>query len=313
MKKLALSALIIVLFLSLANSVQADSERLESGFNTKTNQTLTWCGIDFSIPSYFNVFGVIEDNAWVHYYPEEEEYYASLMFQSFELAESQEYFLSALPDIIKATFYSGDDTLDEIHTSEKAIVAGLPGWTVKYTTQKDENGIFSDDVYTISFNPETEKVSIITCIVDNTDKSNFDYFGDYYKMMGAAKLSSQPTGIKPDISISSESKYDFAYARKFSEYSIYMLFDIEDKIVREFVTNDTGVMVGTIKGSLSKGISIHYNYDGGWDETFKLKNKNQSTAILIDNDGFELDYVQVPVEEAENILNSGGYKDIEFY
>ena len=89
------------------------------------------------------------------------------------------------------------------------------------------------------------------------------------------------------------------------------MIDIEAKTVKQFTTSDIGVMIGKTDGSLSKGLSIHYNYDKGWNETFKLKDNNQKTAVLIDNDGFEWDFEQVPVEEAESILNSGDYKDME--
>ncbi|MGI6686857.1 MAG: DUF4839 domain-containing protein [Christensenellales bacterium] len=292
---------------------RASNNRNVSGFKTKTNQKVAWCGLDFSFPSYFDKSEVTETDIWVNFYPEKKEYYATLMFQSFDLVESQNHFVSALPNIIESTFYSGEHiAVDEISQSEPIVIAGLPGWTVKCITSEDENGNFSDMLYTIAFNHEAEKVFIISCIVDNTDKSKYDYFGDYKKMLDAAKLADKPSENRKDNLISTEPKYDFAYARKFSEYTIYMLFDIEGKIVRNFTTNDTSVMVGKIEGDLSKGISIHYNYDGGWDETFKLKNKNQKTGVLIDNDGFDWNFEQVSVEEVEIILNTGGYKDMEF-
>lgn len=67
---------------------RASKTRNVSGFKTKTNQTLTWCGVDFSFPSYFDVAEVIEADVHMHFYPEKKDYYASLMFQSYDLVKS---------------------------------------------------------------------------------------------------------------------------------------------------------------------------------------------------------------------------------
>ena len=72
-----------------------------------------------------------------------------------------------------------------------------------------------------------------------------------------------------------------------------------------------GVYVGSIKGDLTSEITIQFDYDGGWKETFKRKNGSQTEAILIDNDGFEWPFDQISVAEAEAILSQDGYHDVE--
>lgn len=293
------------------------AKRNRSGFNPKTNQTITWCGVDFSFPSYFDVLQEDSTEVWTTYYPHEENYYASLMFQSSGLLEeegstdSQSSFNASLPNIIEATFYSGKFfTGLTITKSENIEIAGLSGWIVEYISSTNEKGKYSIGSYAITYNPVAKKILMINCVYDSDDKSRYDYQGDYQKMLETAKIQNVSSDVTRAIASENRSIYDFAYARKFSEYSIYMLFDIDGKSVRYFTTNDTGVLVGSIKGDLKSGITINYEYDSQWNESFKKKTGSQTEAILIDNDGFDWVYEQVPVEEAEAILNSAGYHDM---
>ena len=108
----------------------------------------------------------------------------------------------------------------------------------------------------------------------------------------------------PDKSI-----YEYAFKRECSEYTIYYLFDIDGGITRCFATNDNGVLVGTITGTLETTIEICYME--GWYESFKLKDPEKNTAILIDSFGFEWEYELSTIEEAEEILNQDSYYDME--
>lgn len=124
------------------------------------------------------------------------------------------------------------------------------------------------------------------------------------------ETSSIPT-TEPTEPSQTNSIYEIAYLRKAKDYSSYMLFDLDGLVVRYFTTNDNGVSVGTLTGDLSKGISIFYNYDGGWIETMKHKNpSSDSIAILTGYDGFESEWTKANVAEAEAILTQPGYHDM---
>ena len=104
-----------------------------------------------------------------------------------------------------------------------------------------------------------------------------------------------------------ELTYEYAFVRGNSEYQMYYVFDMDDMVVRSFVTNDHGVMAGTFTGDLENGFSIHWME--GWDETFIVL--DDVNAKLIDNDGFESEFQVASVAEAEAILNQDGYFDME--
>lgn len=286
-------------------------DRSISGYNASTNQTLSWCGVDFSFPSYFNMLQK-ESESWFYYYPEQEGYYASLMFQSEDFAYTEEDFVSFLPSIIDATFNNNDDNpYAEILESREVKIAGLPGWTVKYIQEHEDKRNYSSGYYSIAYNPAVEKVMILSCLFDNIDESKLDYLGDYDKMIESAKLTNAPINTLTGNTRSNNSIYEYAFIKRGKEYSNYYVFDIDGKVVRYFTSNDMGVYVGSIKGDFTSEITIQFDYDGGWKETFKRKNGSQTEAILIDNDGFEWPFDQISVAEAEAILSQDGYHDVE--
>ena len=105
----------------------------------------------------------------------------------------------------------------------------------------------------------------------------------------------------------SGSTYEYAFVRGNSEYQIYYLFDTDEGVVRNLVTNDTGVMVGTFTGSASSGFHIHWME--GWEEQFLVHDNGSGT--LIDNDGFTYDFTAASPAEAEAILGQPGFHDME--
>lgn len=289
---------------------QSSSDYRVSGFDSATNQAFTWCGVDFSFPSYLDVQEVVSDT-WTYFYPEQEDYYASLMFQSANDIESQSAFDAALPNIIQSTFFSDERLVDtEVISSEAIEIAGLSGWAVTFVV-KEENGTRSFCQYAIAYNPATYKVLMLSCMYDDKDQSNFDYLGDFSKMIEAAKLSNASLGQLESRAQPSLSIYEHAFARKFQEYTLYLLLDIDGEVFRSFATNDSGVMVGLLKGDLAAGITLFYDFGGKWQEVIERKPGSETMAILTDSDGFVWEYKSVPVDEAEAYLRTDRFHDMQ--
>lgn len=163
--------------------------RNESGFDTKTNQTITLGGIDFSFPAYFDVLGNDSTEKLMHYYPEEEDYYATLLFQTEDYLGTQEDFNNAIPDIVESTMEIAKIPSSDIKKSEEITIAGLPGWTITYTRSDTESGdVTSTKSYSFAYNINVEKVVMISCAYDSNDKSQYDYLGDCQKVLKTAKL-----------------------------------------------------------------------------------------------------------------------------
>jgi hypothetical protein len=176
-----------------------------SGFDTKTNQTITWCGIDFSFPSYFDVLDKGSTKTWMTYYPEEEDYYASFMFQSQEFSGSQEDFNSSISSIVESTIDSLNLDNTELQKSEEVTIAGLPGWTITYSkSDTDGDGVISNGSYSFAYNINTGKVVMITCIYDSNDQSQYDYLGDYKKVLETANLLAERHPISNNKGSSSD-------------------------------------------------------------------------------------------------------------
>lgn len=95
------------------------------------------------------------------------------------------------------------------------------------------------------------------------------------------------------------SKYERAYVRKFTEYSIYYMFDEDTKEVVYFSTNDTGYMSGSYTGDFSTGVTISWDE---WDEIFI--HSNGTKAILKDGNGFEWEFVECDVLIGQKVLDS---------
>lgn len=163
-----------------------------SGFDIKTNQTIKWYGIDFSFPAYFDVLKEVSKEEWITYYPEEEDYYANLMFQTYEFSETEEFFKIGIPFIVESTFSDGPFTNAEIQKSEEILIAGLPGWTITFTTaDTDRQGVFTNGVYSFVYNTNAKKIIMISCFYDSNDQSQYDYLGDHKKVLETAKLSTE--------------------------------------------------------------------------------------------------------------------------
>lgn len=165
------------------------SDRNVSGFDSKSNNTITWGGINFSFPSYFDMLYEGSTEKLMHYYPEEKDYYASLLFQTEDFSGTQEDFNNARPNIVESTLEIAKISNSDLKKSEEITIAGLPGWTITYTRpDTDGDGSTSTISYSFAYNIDTGKVVMITCTYDSNDKSQYDYLGDYQKVLKAAKL-----------------------------------------------------------------------------------------------------------------------------
>lgn len=98
------------------------------------------------------------------------------------------------------------------------------------------------------------------------------------------------------------SEYEMAFIRDMSNYDLYYMFDIDNKKVVYFGTNDTYVDKGTYSGDFNSGVTINWSH-GEWTEKFVNKNVS-SSAMLTDGNGFEWKYEKCDVSKAQKILDS---------
>ncbi|SDM35133.1 DNA/RNA non-specific endonuclease [Psychrobacillus sp. OK028] len=129
----------------------------------------------------------------MHYYPEEEDYYAYIEFQSVEYLGTEEDFYNQISSNLKSILDSKDFANKELQKSEKTSIAGLPGWTITYFeshTKGDE--VVSTGIDSFVYNINTGKIISISLSYDSNDKSQYDYLGDYKKVLKTAKLLTEP-------------------------------------------------------------------------------------------------------------------------
>jgi hypothetical protein len=171
---------------------RVSSVRNISGFNTETNKKISWCGIDFSFPSYFDKLDKGSTETEMSYYPTEEYCNASIMFQSIECQWTREQFISQIPSIIENSFANA-----KLQKSEETTIAGLPGWTITYSiSDTKEVGLTSTGSTFFVYNTNTGKIAFITSIYDSNDQSQYDYLGDHKKVLETAKLDKKASAIK---------------------------------------------------------------------------------------------------------------------
>lgn len=97
------------------------------------------------------------------------------------------------------------------------------------------------------------------------------------------------------------SEYEKAFVRAMSNYSLYYMFDTDNKTVVYFGTNDTYIEKGTYTGDFASGVTINWSH-GEWTEKFTNKS-GSNNATLIDGNGFDWEYKVCSVEEAQKILD----------
>lgn len=194
------------------------SNSAQSGFDPATNQTVTFWGMEFSFPAYFDVRSEDSTYKYEHYYPEKEDWNCSLLF-FVEDAEgvSQEDFdelKAASADAVLKERLDGATEID----SESATIGGLSGWSISCRQNADSENPSTTN-YSFVYNPDNEKVIYICMAFDDADTSNNDYVEDYQKILASAKLVSSKfaSGIRPEFKEAMDS-----YETFFDEYAVFM-------------------------------------------------------------------------------------------
>jgi len=172
---------------SILETDKSKSDRNISGFNQKTNQTLSFYGIDFSFPSYFDVLSEDSTETKKIFYPKKTEYYASLEFNCVDFSGTQEDFNNKIPTVVDSVMGNEAYKNAKIQKSEKNTIAGMPGWTLSFLIQDKDK--VSPASYSFVYNKNVKKIIGIFCVYDNNDQSNYDYLGDYVKILETAVLS----------------------------------------------------------------------------------------------------------------------------
>jgi len=125
----------------------------------------------------------------------------------------------------------------------------------------------------------------------------------------SSEVISSADAVKDDYSPGAV--YDYAYERDLGEYSVYYMFDNDSKTVKNFSSNDTGVLNGTYTGDLDSGITITYYYDGSsWNEYFVFSGKNCERGVLTDGNGLTFDFKRTYASVLEILFNSFDFVDI---
>lgn len=109
--------------------------------------------------------------------------------------------------------------------------------------------------------------------------------------------------------------YEYAFVRDCGEYCIYYIFDMDDCIVRSFVSNDGGVMCGSFIYDGTHTFTI--TWASYWQEKFVVADLDNTVfdrktgAYLFDANGFDWAYGHTDVEEALAVLCQPNYRDME--
>lgn len=132
-------------------------ERNNSGFHVETNQKITFAGIDFSFPDYYDTLDEKSTEVYKHYYPGKSDYSCSLIFQledtkitMYEFDRNKE---KTAKEMI-AKLSSGNAS--EIQ-STSCQIANLSGWPFSF--KKDKNSVTINGAF--AFNPDSQKLILL--------------------------------------------------------------------------------------------------------------------------------------------------------
>lgn len=162
-------------------------DRNISGFNQKTNQTLSFYGVDFSFPSYFDALSDDSTKTRKIFYPKSTDCSANLEFSCIDFSGTQEDFNNKIPAMIDSLMGSSAFKNATFLKSQNATIAGMSGWTLTFLIPDKET--VAPGSYSFFYNKHVGKIIGILCGYDSEDHSNYDYSGDYLKILETAVLS----------------------------------------------------------------------------------------------------------------------------
>lgn len=193
-----------------------------SGYDESTNQTVVFEGTQFSIPSYFDVRDEKSTDTWVHYYPEEKDYYCSLIFQSEKVDWSEEEFNSNKSNLDSTLMDSVTRNKDmELIKSEDVTIAGMPGFFVCYSETETQSPAVVNVCFLYDSN--NHKIILIEETKDYNDESNYDYTGDFEKIVKSASRAKTEADTKSSVGINPDFKAMMdSYERFFNSYVEFM-------------------------------------------------------------------------------------------
>lgn len=150
-----------------------------------------------------------------------------------------------------------------------------------------------------------ENVKLVESVT--TDSSNIDGVVDTITAAGREFSKGDSFGKDAEIVITYwkvekiASEYEKAFVRAMSNYSLYYMFDTDNKTVVYFGTNDTYIEKGTYTGEFSSGVTINWSH-GEWTEKFTNKD-GSNNATLVDGNGFDWEYKVCSVVDVQKILD----------
>lgn len=105
--------------------------------------------------------------------------------------------------------------------------------------------------------------------------------------------------------------YDLCYVRHGKDYDMYYGIWFGDGSVRSFSTNgDLSVQVGKItSGNLETGMTVHYPYDGGWNETMKYTKSGSDQTISVTLSGYTVTFTKITPDAMRKVLSTDDYYD----
>ncbi len=166
---------------SLLNETTEDSGRTISGYNLSSNQTITIGGLSIAIPAYFDVKDELSTAQYMHFYPSIEEYYCSLIVTAESLEIDNPTFETVKNDLVTALIESCGENIIDTKLAEINI-SNLNGVRFSCIDAAEIPSLLNG---CIIFNPDTKAVITIIQSFDGNDVSNYDYVGDFEKLLNS--------------------------------------------------------------------------------------------------------------------------------
>lgn len=186
--RITLIALCLLLLTACGSKDQEESPE-QLGFNEETNQTITFHGINFSIPAYYDFLDPNSTENQLQYYPENEDYAGQLWFYASDINVTPADFKAIKQTTAEGMITEMDSALDldcTIVNSEDITVAGLSGWSITFSAPEDAS--LGTGRFVIINNVYTKKIIGLLQLTDRKDQSDFDYDADFIKILESATL-----------------------------------------------------------------------------------------------------------------------------